>query len=69
MDIVCTIASQPVSSLDRKLLFKYLRSAFENDKLFAEDLKKLKAAIKEVACTVSELKRDLVLAQSRPRTQ
>ncbi len=69
MDIVCTNRFTTSSSLDRKLLFKYLRSAFENDKLFAEDLKKLKAAIKEGACTVSELKRDLDLAQSRPRTQ
>ena len=41
-------------SLDHKLLFKYLRSAFKRDKLFAKDLKKLKDAIKEGACTISE---------------
>jgi ArsR family transcriptional regulator len=56
------------SSLDHKLLFEYLRSAVKRDKLFAADVKKLKDAIKEGACTVSELKRDLLSARSGPQT-
>jgi ArsR family transcriptional regulator len=42
------------SSADHKLLFEYLERAFRRDKLFAEDIKKLKDAIKEGACSVSD---------------
>jgi len=56
------------SSVDHKMLFKYLRGAFKHDQLFAEDVKQLKNAIKDGACTLSELKRDLVPARSRPQT-
>ena len=52
------------SSLDHKLLFEYLRSAFKRDKLFAADLRTLKEAIKEGACTVSESKPELASARS-----
>ncbi len=41
-------------SPDHKLLFDYLERAFRRDRLFAEDLKKLKDAIKDGACTVSD---------------
>jgi len=57
------------SSLDHKLLFEYLRTAFKRDQLLAEDLKTLKEAIKEGACTVSELKHGLVSTRSVLRTQ
>lgn len=40
-------------SPDHKLLFEYLQQAFRREKLFAEDLKTLKNAIKEGACMVS----------------
>ena len=40
-------------SPDHKLLFKYLQEAFRREELFAEDLKTLKNAIKEGACTLS----------------
>jgi hypothetical protein len=56
------------SSLDHKLLFKYLQSAFKRDKLFAADLKQLKDAIKEGACTVSELRPDSLSARSGQQT-
>ena len=42
------------SSPDHKLLFEYLRHAFKRDKLFADDLKTLKEAIKDGACMVSD---------------
>ena len=41
-------------SPDHKLLFEYLERAFKRDKLFVEDLKRLKVAIKDGACTVSD---------------
>ena len=41
-------------SPDHKLLFEYLRRALKLDGLFADDLKKLKEAIKEGACSVSD---------------
>ena len=44
------------------LLLDYLRRAFEQDKTFAADLKALKAAIRQGACSVSE-------ARLRPRAQ
>jgi ArsR family transcriptional regulator len=37
------------------LLFRYLRREFERDKTCAADLKALKSAIREGACTVSEV--------------
>jgi ArsR family transcriptional regulator len=37
------------------LLIEYLRHAFEQDKAFSNDLKGLRAAIRDGACTVSEL--------------
>ena len=37
------------------LLFDYLRRVFSQDKSFADDLKGLKAAIRDGACTVSEV--------------
>lgn len=40
-------------SPDHKLLFEYLQQAFRREKLFAEDLKTLKNAIKEGACMIS----------------
>jgi ArsR family transcriptional regulator len=40
-------------SADHKLLFDYLERAFRRERLFAEDLKTLKDAIKEGACSVS----------------
>jgi ArsR family transcriptional regulator, arsenate/arsenite/antimonite-responsive transcriptional repressor len=36
------------------LLLDYLRRAFEQDKTFAADLKALKAAIRQGACSISE---------------
>jgi ArsR family transcriptional regulator len=41
-------------SADHRLLFDYLERAFRRERLFAEDLKKLKDAIKEGACTASD---------------
>lgn len=41
-------------SADHKLLFDYLERAFRRERSFAEDLKRLKGAIKEGACTVSD---------------
>jgi ArsR family transcriptional regulator len=38
------------------LLFEYLRHAFAQDKTFSDDLKGLKAAIRDGACTISELR-------------
>ena len=40
-------------SQDHKLLFEYLQQAFRREKVFAGDLKILKNAIKQGACTVS----------------
>lgn len=40
-------------SSDHKLLFEYLRQAFSREKVFTEDLKTLKNAIKLGACSVS----------------
>ena len=40
-------------SADHKLLFAYLARAFQREKLFHDDLRKLREAIKEGACTVS----------------
>lgn len=40
-------------SPDHKLLFEYLQQAFRREKIFAEDLKTLKNAIKQGACMVS----------------
>jgi|GEM_PF-393057 len=44
------------ASADHKLLFEYLKQAFKRDRAFADDTKKLKDAIKEGACSVSELR-------------
>lgn len=41
-------------SADHKLLFEYLDRAFRREKMFAEDSKNLKNAIKGGACSVSE---------------
>lgn len=41
-------------SPDHKLLFDYLERAFRRERLFAEDLKRLKDAIRDGACTVSD---------------
>ena len=54
-------------SPDHKLLFEYLERAFKREKLFAEDLKKLKWAIKEGACMVSD-RQARVATDSRPQT-
>lgn len=40
-------------SPDHKLLFEYLQQAFRSEKVFAKDLKTLKNAIKQGACTIS----------------
>lgn len=45
------------------LLFEYLRQAFTQEKAFSTDLRGLKAAIRDGACTVSEL---VVTPRSRP---
>ena len=42
------------ASADHKLLFNYLERAFRRDKIFSEDLKRLKEAVKEGACSVSD---------------
>ena len=39
-----------------KLLFAFLRNAFERSEVFAEDLRKLKKAIETGTCTISEWK-------------
>jgi len=39
------------------LLFEYLRSVFGRDKAFGRDLKQLKAAVRDGACTLSEVPR------------
>lgn len=41
-------------SADHKLLFEYLERALRPERLFTEDLKRLKSAIKDGACSVSE---------------
>lgn len=41
-------------SANHDLLFEYLERAFKRDKLFGEDIRKLKGAIREGACTVSD---------------
>jgi len=41
-------------SPDHRLLFDYLERAFRRERLFADDMKTLKEAIKEGACTVSD---------------
>ena len=43
------------------LLFEFLRRSFAQDTTFATDLKALKAAVREGACTISE-------ARTRPRS-
>jgi|KBSMisStaDraftv2_1062788.scaffolds.fasta_scaffold2382694_1 ArsR family transcriptional regulator len=48
---------------ESSLLFDHLRRAFAQDKAFAVDLKGLKAAIRQGACTVSEVH---VRLSSRP---
>ena len=53
------------SSVDHKLLFQYLRNAFRRDKLFVDDLKRLKEAIKEGACSVSDRQPGLVVTAKR----
>jgi ArsR family transcriptional regulator len=45
----------PEESRSSSLLLDYLRSAFGRDATFSTDLKGLKAAIREGACTVSEV--------------
>lgn len=40
-------------SPDHKLLFEYLQQAFRREKVFADDLKTLKKAIRQGACMVS----------------
>lgn len=57
------------SSLDHKLLFRYLRDAFKRDKQFSDDLKTLKEAIKEGACTVSDRQTGLVVSAGQHATQ
>jgi ArsR family transcriptional regulator len=43
------------ASIDHKLLFDYLSHALRHEEPFGSDLKKLKVAIKNGGCTVSEL--------------
>ena len=45
------------------LLFEYLSQAFAQDKTFSDDLRRLKAAIRDGACTISEVR---VRPRSRP---
>ena len=48
------------------LLIDYLRRAFEQDKTFADNLKGLRAAIRDGACTVSELHLGVPATQAAP---
>lgn len=41
-------------SLDHQLLFEYLKRAFKRDHIFTSDSKRLKEAVKEGACSVSD---------------
>lgn len=50
-------------------LFEYLLMAFSKDKVLKADMKKLREAIKDGACTVSEWKPLSGLSCARPRTQ
>ena len=50
-------------------LFEYLVMAFSKDKVLKADMKKLRDAIKDGACTVSEWKPMSGLACVRPQTQ
>ena len=50
-------------------LFEYLVMAFSKDKVLKTDMKKLREAIKDGACTVSEWKPLSGLACTRPRAQ
>ena len=45
------------SDKSRNLLLDYLRHVFAREAMFADDLKQLKAAIRQGACTVSERRR------------
>jgi hypothetical protein len=49
----------------RKLLFTFLREAFQSSEALKEDLRKLKKTIETGSCTVSEWKPYSALAQSR----
>ena len=44
------------ASVDRKLLFEYLQQVFNLNGAFKEDVKRLRDAMKEGSCTVSEPK-------------
>ena len=49
----------------RKSLFEFLQLAFKNEEPFRGDVKKLKDAVNEGACTLSELTNISVLSTSR----
>ena len=57
--------AQPAEGV-HKLLFAFLREAFQSSEVLAEDLRKLKKAIETGSCTVSEWRPYSALA--RPRT-
>jgi DNA-binding transcriptional ArsR family regulator len=52
-------------SPEYKALIAYLKGAL-NDKLFADDRKRLARAVREGACSISELKPAAALAKSEP---
>lgn len=52
------------TSPNHKLLFQYLQQAFRREKVFAEDLKTLKDAIKQGACAIS-----MGESESRPQSR
>lgn len=54
-------------SADHKLLFDYLGQAFQRDMPFTTDMKKLKAAIRQGACTATDGQADT--KSSNQRTQ
>jgi ArsR family transcriptional regulator, arsenate/arsenite/antimonite-responsive transcriptional repressor len=54
--------ADPAETSASRLLFDYLKRAFSGDKTFAVDRKKLKHAIRQGCCTVSEVR----LVPARP---
>ena len=57
------------SDKSRDLLLDYLRNVFARDAMFANDLKELKSAIRQGACTVSERRTRVRKTKIRERRQ
>lgn len=60
--------AQPEEAI-RKLLFGFLREAFQRSDVLARDLRKLKKAIENGSCTISEWKSPLASAHGTSRQQ